>query len=188
VAVALLGCLALSLFSAEMIWLFATADYASAAPLVGVLAPAMLLSQMYVFAPGIGIRKKTIYQLGVTLLAAAISVMANWALVPAFGMHGAAWATLLSSMTFLWGWFWVSQRLYPVPYAWRQLGWSMLAFLACVLAGGMIDALGQTLALALSAKVVILLFLALMLVVFRLVSASELLATYRMLRSRFGRS
>lgn len=187
-ALALLGCLGLGLLASELVQLFATADYASAAPLVSILAPAMLLSQMYVFAPGIGIRKKTLYQLVVTLLAAAVSVLANWILVPAFGMAGAAWATLLSSVIFLWGWFWVSQRLYPVPYAWRQLGLCLLAFIACVLAGRVLETLGQPLLLEFAAKVVILLVLALVLVAFRLISVTELQAGYRMLRNRFGRS
>jgi O-antigen/teichoic acid export membrane protein len=187
-AVALMGCLALGLLSGELVHLFATADYASAASLVIILAPAMLLSQMYVFAPGIGIRKKTIYQLGVTLLSAAISVLANWLFVPAFGMAGAAWATLLSSVVFLWGWFWVSQCLYPVPYAWRQLALSLCAFFVCVLLGGVIEALGQPLALALLTKVAVLLCLALMMVAVRLVTVSELWAGYRMLRDRLQRS
>ena len=41
---------------------------------VGVLAPSLLLSQMYIFAPGIAIAKKTHWQLWVTLLSAAASV------------------------------------------------------------------------------------------------------------------
>ncbi|MBU1281936.1 MAG: oligosaccharide flippase family protein [Gammaproteobacteria bacterium] len=187
-ALALLGCLGLGLLAGELVQVFATADYASAAPLVFILAPAMLLSQMYVFAPGIGIRKKTLYQLGVTLLAAAVSVLANWLLVPAFGMPGAAWATLLSSAVFLWGWFWVSQRLYPVPYAWRQLALGLLAFLACVVAGRVIGTLSQPVLLALVVKAVVLMVLALMLVGLRLVSVTELQAGYRVLRDRFRRS
>ncbi|MBA4287959.1 MAG: hypothetical protein C0439_03130 [Pseudomonas sp.] len=187
-AVALLGCLGLGLLASELVYLFATADYASAAPLVSILAPALLLSQMYVFAPGIGIRKKTLYQLVVTLSAAAVSMLANWILVPVFGMTGAAWATLLSSVVFLWGWFWVSQRLYPVPYEWRQLGLCLLAFIVCVLAGRVLETLSQPLLLEFVIKVAMLLLLALALVAFRLISVSELQAGYRMLRNRFGRS
>lgn len=188
VAFALLGCLGLGLLASELVQLFATAEYASAAPLVIILAPAMLLSQMYVFAPGIGIRKKTLYQLGVTLLVAAISVLANWLLVPAFGMAGAAWATLFSSIVFLWGWFWVSQRLYPVPYAWRQLALCLLAFIICALVGREIETLSQSLALELVLKAIVLLLLALMVIAFRLVPVTELRVGYRMLRDRFGRS
>jgi O-antigen/teichoic acid export membrane protein len=187
-ALALLGCLGLGLLAGELVQVFATHAYAGAAPLVVILAPAMLLSQMYVFAPGIGIRKKTLYQLSVTLLAAAVSVLANWLLVPAFGMSGAAWATLLSSVVFLWGWFWVSQRLYPVPYAWRQLTLCLLAFIACVLAGRIIESLAQPMWLVLVIKTVVMLVLALILVGFRLVSVIELQAGYRFLHDRFRRS
>lgn len=188
VALALLGCLGLGLLANELVQLFATADYASAAPLVMILAPAMLMAQMYVFAPGIGIRKKTLYQLGVTLLAAVISVLANWLLVPLSGMVGAAWATLLSSVVFLGGWFWISQRLYPVPYAWWPLGLCLLVFIACALAGGIIVTLLQSWWLALLVKVSLLLLLALMLVGLRLVSKNDLQAGLRILQSRFGRS
>jgi O-antigen/teichoic acid export membrane protein len=187
-ALALLGCLGLGLLANELLFFFATDEYASAATLVIILAPAMLLSQMYVFAPGIGIRKKTLYQLVVTLIAAAVSVLANWILVPVFGMTGAAWATLLSSVVFLWGWFWVSQRLYPVPYAWRQLGLCVLAFIGCVFAGLVLETLDQSLLLNVIAKMFILLLLALTLVASRLVSANELQAGYRMLRNLFGLS
>lgn len=187
-AFALLGCLGLGLLAGELVQVFATHAYAGAAPLVVILAPAMLLSQMYVFAPGIGIRKKTLYQLGVTLLAAAVGVLVNWLLVPAFGMVGAAWATLLSSVVFLWGWFWVSQRLYPVPYAWRQLALCLLAFIACVLAGRIIESLAQPMWLVLVIKSVVMLALALILVGFRLVSVTELQAGCRFLHDRFRRS
>lgn len=187
-AIALLGCLGLGLLAGELVQVFATADYTRAAPLVIILAPAMLLSQMYVFAPGIGIRKKTLHQLGVTLLAAAISVLANWLLVPVFGMAGAAWATLFSSVVFLFGWFWVSQRLYPVPYAWRQIAPCLLAFLVCALVGKEIETLSQSLALELVLKAIVLLLLALMVIVFRLVPVKELQVGYRMLSDRFGRS
>ena len=182
VALALLGCLGLGLLANELVQLFATTDYARAAPLVIILAPAMLMAQMYVFAPGIGIRKKTLYQLGVTLLAAVISVLANWLLVPLSGMVGAAWATLLSSVVFLGGWFWVSQRLYPVPYAWWPLGLCLLAFFACAMAGALIVTL-QPLWLALLFKACVLLLFALMLVGLRLVSTNELQSGLRILQS-----
>lgn len=184
VAVALLGCLGLGLLAPELVALFATEAYIGAAPLVAILAPAMLLSQIYVFAPGIGVRKKTLYQLVVTLFTAGVSVLANWLLVPAFGMFGAAWATLLSSLLFLTGWFWVSQRLYPIPYAWKSLAACLAAFVACSLAGMLIDSLSQPLPLMLGIKAAVLLILALTLIGFRLISPVELQAGYSRLHGR----
>jgi hypothetical protein len=63
-----------------------------------------------------------------------------------------------------------------------------LAFIACVLAGRVLETLGQPLLLEFVGKVALLLFLALVLVAFRLISVTELQAGYRMLRNRFGRS
>src|SRR5471030_3242776 len=80
-AVALAGCLFLAVFARDLLAIFATAEYIRGASLVVFLAPALLLSQMYIFAPGIAIRKKTIWQLWVTLLSAAVSAAGNWLLV-----------------------------------------------------------------------------------------------------------
>ena len=43
----------LALFARELLMLFATPEFMAGAALVGVLAPSLLLSQMYIFAPGI---------------------------------------------------------------------------------------------------------------------------------------
>lgn len=173
VAVASLGCLALGLLAKELITVFATQVFDGAVPLVAILAPAMMLSQMYVFAPGIGIRKKTVQQLVVTFFTAAVGVLANWLLVPAFGMFGAAWATLLSSAVFLAVWFCLSQRLYSIPYAWKSLVFCVLAYAACSGLGMMIDWPGQLL-LALLVKTGLLAAMALALVASGLVSPADL--------------
>lgn len=137
--VALFMCLGLSLFSKEIISLISGSDYVASAPLISILAPAILLSQLYVFAPGMAIAKKTELQLLVTMIAAAVSLIANWVLVPLLGIHGAAFATLLSSITFFGLWLIYSQKLYPVPFNWRQLLMAVVLYMACVVLGETID-------------------------------------------------
>ena len=117
-ALAICVCLGLGLFASELIYLIATPSYWAAAPLVMFLTPAVLMTQMYIFAPGINIAKKTIWQLGISVAAAGVAVLANFWLIDMLGIYGAAFATLLSAVSFLVLWFVVSQRLYPIPIRW----------------------------------------------------------------------
>lgn len=155
VVFALLVCLLLILTAKWILVLFATADYSEAAGLVAYLAPALLLSQMYVFAPGIGIQKKTYLQLLMTVLAAGVSLIANQLLVPEFGGAGAAIATLLSTCVFFVCWVFVSQRLYPIPYAWRQVGGLTMGFCMCGALGLWLDAHLEATLIVVAAKVLL---------------------------------
>lgn len=137
--VALLGCLALALFSRQILFVFASSEYQQAAVLIAILAPALLLSQMYVFAPGMAILKKTSLQLLVTLFAALVSVIGNFLLVPSMGGMGAALATLISSAAFFGAWVLVSQRLYTVPFEWRPLSISVAVYAMLVQSGYWVD-------------------------------------------------
>lgn len=140
-AVALLGCLFLASFSKELVVLFATAEYKAGGALVGVLAPSLLLSQMYIFAPGIAIEKKTHWQLWVTLLSAAVSAGANWLFVPIWGIWGAAIATLMSSIVFFLFWLNLSQTLYRIPYRWKPICLSSAIFLSFIFIANCVDKL-----------------------------------------------
>lgn len=134
-ALALPLCLFLALFAQELLWLLATPAFGPAAPLVALLAPAMLLSQMYIFAPGIAIHKRTVWQLWVTLASALVSLLGNWLLVPLYGIFGAALATLLAALVFFSAWMALSQRLYPIPFAWRGIAVAVSGFCGAVLLG-----------------------------------------------------
>lgn len=136
--VALLLCLGLSLFAEEIISLISGPEYLASAALIAILAPAVLLSQLYVFAPGMAIAKKTQLQLLVTLIAAAVSLAANWLLVPALGIHGAALATLISSITFFVFWLHYSQKLYAIPFNWRVVGIAVVLYMVCIGLGEML--------------------------------------------------
>jgi O-antigen/teichoic acid export membrane protein len=134
VALALGLCLGLSLFANELL-LIAAAPYAPAAALLPWLAPAALLAQMYVFAPGLGIARRTRWQLALTTGAAVLSLALNAALIPAWGALGAAVANLLASAAFFAAWLVASQRLYPLPLPRARL-WAALAIFGLALAAG----------------------------------------------------
>jgi O-antigen/teichoic acid export membrane protein len=185
-AVALVGCLFLALFARELLMLFATPDFMAGAVLVGVLAPSLLLSQMYIFAPGIAIAKKTHWQLWVTLLSAAASVAGNWLLVPGWGIWGAAFATFLASLLFFLFWLSLSQRLYPIPYAWRALLVASMGFVACAALGVELDSMGLALPLAVILKSLLVLMLMLVVVACGLLPLADLRALLEQLRRRLG--
>lgn len=185
-ALALGVCLALSLFARELLALLSTGEFMAAAVLVPVLAPALLLSQLYVFAPGIAIAKKTVLQLWVTLAAAIVGVLGNCWLVPLWGGPGAAAATLLSSGTFFLLWLAVGQRLYPVPYAWRALAAGVGTFAGCAIAGVWLDAGGPGGWFSLALKASLLGALAAVVVVAGLLPARDLRAGLGLVQRRLG--
>lgn len=186
IAVALVGCLFLALFARELLLLFATTKFMSGAALVGVLAPALLLSQMYIFAPGIAIAKKTHWQLGVTLLSGAVSITSNWLLVPLLGVWGAAIATLLTSLMFFVCWVLVSQSLYKIHYAWRSALLASLGFVGLALLGSQLDAVALALPYAIFFKTVFLVVLMGMVIACGLVSVADLRLLYAQLRLRLS--
>lgn len=138
VAAAGLACIALSIFSRDVVHLIATAAYAQAAPLLPLLAPAVLLAGMYIFAPGLLIAKKTrvtaIISGGTAILNAAL----NYAMIPLLGIRGSALATLTASLTGFVALMILSQREYPLPIRWRAIMVSTVLVLAAAAAGPML--------------------------------------------------
>lgn len=132
---ALLLCLALGLFAGELFTLFSTPRYNADPRLLAVLPAALLLAQMYIFAPGIAIAKKTRLQLLIVTISGVVSLVFNLLLVPGLGSLGAALATLAAAVVMFGLWVILSQRFYPVPFAWGRLTVAAGVFLGCLAAG-----------------------------------------------------
>ena len=96
--------------------------------LVGLgVIPVVLLAYVFQmfstnFVAGIYIREKAGRLPVVTGLGAAVNVAANLAWVPAFGILGAAYATLAAYVVMAGAMFFFSQRVFPIPYEWGRLG------------------------------------------------------------------
>lgn len=129
---AALLCLTLGLFAPEAVVLLGVPAYAAAAPLVLLLAPALLLSEMYIFAPGFWIAKRTGLQAAVSLVGAGAAFAAGYALIGTFGLIGAALSSLAATSLFFVLWWTLSGRLYPIPVRWAPL----LAFVLLAAAAG----------------------------------------------------
>jgi O-antigen/teichoic acid export membrane protein len=126
VGYAVVASLALGLLAPEFIQYLSNPAYAAAGPLVLLLAPAALLSQMYVFAPGFAVAKRTMTQMWVSMASALSAVAANLVFIQLWGTMGAAIATLIAATVFLGLWFALSQRLYPLPVRWGRVTLAIL--------------------------------------------------------------
>ena len=109
----------LGLFAEEIISRFVGADYGKSAVLFFPLAIATCLMQLLIFAPGLGIQKKTwqiffIYTLGVI-----INTVLNFILIPLFDLWGAVLSTLISSFFNFALMLFFSHKNYPIPYQFK---------------------------------------------------------------------
>jgi O-antigen/teichoic acid export membrane protein len=146
--------LALSLLAPWLVrWLApSNPDFWPAADVVPPLAFAAVVFGGYiVMAIGVGRARRTQFNWVVTGIAAAANVALNLALIPRYGMEGAAVATVLSYAVLFAGMTVNAQRVYPVQYQWRRAVTAVGAAVALTLAGKALDvplAVAITLSLA----------------------------------------
>ncbi|KRB27402.1 MULTISPECIES: lipopolysaccharide biosynthesis protein [unclassified Acidovorax] len=127
--VALVLSLGLSLYAQDLILWISGPAYLSSAVLVAWLVPATLLSQMYVFFPGLALARRSLTQLSITVLTGLVALILNLIFVPIAQGLGAAISTLITAVLYLWIWARASQQSYRLPI---QLGRIVLAVLAYI--------------------------------------------------------
>src|SRR6478609_10819183 len=89
---------------------------------VGVLAfGATAYAGYTVLSIGIGRARQTQFNWIISGLAAALNIALNFALIPPYGMMGAAISTAAAYVALFVGMTLNSQRVYPVPYQWRRV-------------------------------------------------------------------
>jgi O-antigen/teichoic acid export membrane protein len=110
-----------TLFSHEILAVFTTPEFYEGAKVASLLAGATLVSNMYMFMPGLDIEKKTSVVGILNLTGAVLNTALNFALIPQLGIRGSAAATLISSAIVFAGYSVMSQRHYPVPHDWARL-------------------------------------------------------------------
>ncbi len=117
-----------SLVAEELLILLTTPEFYLVANVIPLLVLALLFSNMYVFMPGIGIRKKTHLIFLISIFAAFINIVLNYLLIPIFGILGAALATAIGYFAAFLCFVFFSQKLYYVPHKW--LGLMVMFFIA----------------------------------------------------------
>jgi O-antigen/teichoic acid export membrane protein len=99
---------------------------------------------MYIFAPGLGIAKRTGWIAAINIGGAAGNVILNYVLVPHLGIRGAALSTLLGNIAIFGANMIASQRLYPVPHDWRRLGLAVVTGVGLFVLGEAVPLAGIT--------------------------------------------
>jgi O-antigen/teichoic acid export membrane protein len=104
------------------------------------IVPVILLAYLFLgiynnLIAGIYIEKRTALLPIVTFAAAAVNVVANYLMIPPWGVMGAALATLVSYVTMAVMLYVMVHRIYPVHYEWARLGKIGLASIVVVAAG-----------------------------------------------------
>ena len=108
---------------------------------VGILAFAGTAYAGYtVLAIGIGRARRTQFNWVVTGAGAAVNVILCLALIPPYGMMGAAVATLAAYLAIFLGMTFNAQRVWPVPYQWRRVLTLSLAAVGLLVVGKALDA------------------------------------------------
>src|SRR5262249_46021020 len=127
--------LALCLAAGEVVRLLAGSDYGDAASVVAPLVLGYLfLTAADLMDAAFYVRRRTAWKTPIMLTSTAVVLALYALLIPRFGMHGAAWATLLSFVVHAALTGVVSQRVFPVRYEWPRLtaavAWAVVVWLA----------------------------------------------------------
>jgi O-antigen/teichoic acid export membrane protein len=102
------------------------------APVIPVVVLAYLFHGLFLLTSvGMGVAKAARRYPVVTAAAASVNIAANFALIPRYGMMGAAWATVLSYAGMAALGYLLSRRLYPIPFEGGRLLRIALAGAGC---------------------------------------------------------
>lgn len=177
-------------FAKELLHLLAAEDFASAYPVIIIVAIGTYFLSAYNF-PMLGLMylKKTHIVPMLTVVSALITIGVNALCIPRWGALGAAYGTLIGQTVLFLLTFIVSQRIYPVTYEYGKLARIAGIFGTLSLIGYFLPALPQL--VSVSIKCLLFASVPLWFVVFGVAQWHEMrvvgLKTYRTVRS-FGRS
>ncbi len=116
-------------------------EFYRASEAVGLLAFAGTAYAGYtVLAIGVGRARRTQFNWIVTGAAALLNVALNFALIPPYGMIGAAIATAAAYVAMFVGMTLNAQRVWPVPYQWRRVLTLSLAAVGLLVLGKSVQA------------------------------------------------
>jgi O-antigen/teichoic acid export membrane protein len=132
-----LGALALTLFAEELVAVFAP-GYDEAPAAVGPLAfGAIGFGAATVLMTGIGLARRNVYVAGLSIVAALANVALNLALIPPFGIVGAALASAGGYAVLAVLYYWAAQRVYPTPFEPRKVVTILALAVAASFAAGL---------------------------------------------------
>jgi len=170
--------LGLSLFSKEILSVFASANYSTAY----IVVPIIILS--YIFGNGFWILiinpiayvKKTIYLPVLTTITAVISIIFNILLIPKFGIFGAAFSLLLSYLILTIMGLYFANRFFPINYNYPKL--IAIIFISITVFLLSLISHGSNGIIIIIYKIILLCFYAILLILFRIISWKRIMSIY----------
>jgi O-antigen/teichoic acid export membrane protein len=150
--------LALGLLAPWLVRLLTTPAFYEGARVVPLLAFSLTLFAIYIVTTvSVGRMKRTQFNWVVAAAAALVNVALNVALIPRYGMTGAAVATLAAYATLAVGMTWRAQRIFPIDLELRRIASALGVAGALTAAGKALDVpLAGAIALALAYPLVLL--------------------------------
>ena len=119
----------LAALSKELVVFLAGSNFEAAAPAAGWLSLGVVLMSLYVFAPGMGLAKRTKRIALVNGAAGGCNVTLGLALVPILGIMGAALAYVAGGLAMTTLYFKGSHHFYAIPYPFRRYAASLMVIL-----------------------------------------------------------
>jgi O-antigen/teichoic acid export membrane protein len=112
----------LALFRQEVFHFLIGADFAAATAYVPALLGAAFFAGVYVFFPGLMLSGKTTKIAQINIAGLSANLLLNMVLIPLYGLHGAACATLAAAAMTAGIYYKVAAASYPAPYRFGALG------------------------------------------------------------------
>ncbi len=121
IGVAAIIILGFFLFSSEILLIFTDPKFYGAKDVMPILIISSFLSNMVILSPGLYIAKKTKIIAILNILIAGLNTSFNFLLIPYFGILGAAFANVTSSLIKMSLYFIFSYKYYPIPFDIRKI-------------------------------------------------------------------
>lgn len=118
VAIYSLFFISFSFLSKELVLLLTTEEFFEISSIIPILTLTFLFSSIYVFMPGIVIKKKTHIIFFINLVVAILNIILNLILIPKFNIIGAAYGTTLGYFFGFLMYIFFSQKFYHVNHNW----------------------------------------------------------------------
>lgn len=122
----------LSVFAAEIVSLISSDSYQEAARVVPLQAFAVLMANVYIFAPGLDIKRKTAFIALINIGVVFLNILLNYTLIPLMGMLGAALSAIFAFSIGFVAYMTASQKLYPVPHQWGRFVLMLFVLAGCL--------------------------------------------------------
>ncbi len=136
----LMAFIAFSLFSREILVIFTTPDYYEAYKIVPILVAAIIVSGMYIFAPGLGIGKKTKTISTIYIFSAVLNILLNFLLIPRLGVSGSALATLAGGLFQFLLYANLGSKYYHIPFEVKKCIYASIGIIGLMTVGLLIKA------------------------------------------------